>query len=68
MFSLRRGVVEELLVEPDSSWLLVVPGVVFTNPKRFDRATLAYPGTLSTALRRFLDDPPIDGESWIWWL
>ena len=43
-------------------------GLIFTNPKRFDRATLAYPGTLSTALRRFLDDPPIDGESWIWWL
>jgi hypothetical protein len=43
-------------------------GLIFTNPKRFNRATLAYPGALSTALRPFLDDPPIEGESWIWWL
>ncbi len=43
-------------------------GLIFTNPKRFNRATLAYPGNLITALRAFLDDPPIDGESWNWWL
>jgi hypothetical protein len=43
-------------------------GLMFTNPKRFNRATLAYPGNLITALRRFLDDPPVGGESWIWWL
>ena len=43
-------------------------GLIFTNPNRFNRATLAYPETLMTALRRFLNDPPIDGESWIWWL
>ncbi len=43
-------------------------GLIFTNPKRFNRATLAYPGNLITALRSFLDDPPIDGESWNWWL
>lgn len=43
-------------------------GLIFTNPKRFNRSTLAYPGTLITALREFLTDPPITGESWIWWL
>lgn len=43
-------------------------GLIFTNPKRFNRATLAYPGNLITALRRFLDGPPVEGESWIWWL
>lgn len=43
-------------------------GLVFTNPKRFNRATLAYPGNLIEALRSFLNDPPINGESWTWWL
>lgn len=43
-------------------------GLIFTNPRRFNRATMAYPGNLITALRRFLSKPPIDGESWIWWL
>ena len=43
-------------------------GLIFTNPKRFNRATLAYPGNLIVALRTFLDDPPIEGESWNWWL
>jgi hypothetical protein len=43
-------------------------GLIFSNPKRFNRATLAYPGTLIAALREFLADPPITGESWIWWL
>ena len=43
-------------------------GLIFTNPKRFNRATLAYPGSLITALRQFLSEPPIGGESWIWWL
>ena len=43
-------------------------GLIFTNPKRFDRATLAYPGNLITSLREFLTHPPIKGESWIWWL
>lgn len=44
------------------------PGLIFTNPKRFNRATLTYPGNLITALRRFLHNPPTDGDSWIWWL
>jgi hypothetical protein len=44
------------------------PGLIFTNPKRFNRATLAYPGNLINGLRHFLIDPPISGDSWIWWL
>lgn len=43
-------------------------GLIFTNGRRFTRATLAYPGNLITALRRFLEDRPIVGESWTWWL
>lgn len=43
-------------------------GLVFTNPQRYNRAALAYPGDLVTALRQFLIDQPIAGESWIWWL
>jgi hypothetical protein len=42
--------------------------LIFTNPRRFNRATLAYPGKLIAALREFLTDPPITGVSWIWWL
>jgi hypothetical protein len=42
------------------------PGTL-TNPKRFNRATVAYPGNVIAALRAFLTDPPITGESWIWW-
>ena len=43
-------------------------GLVFTNPKRFNLATLTYPRNLIAALRTFINDPPINGESWIWWL
>ena len=43
-------------------------GLIFTNPKRFNRSTLAYAGNLIALLREFLTDPPITGESWIWWL
>lgn len=43
-------------------------GLVFTHPARFNRAMLAYPGNVIAGLREFLDDPPIGGESWIWWL
>lgn len=43
-------------------------GLIFTNPKRFNRATLAYPGNLITSLRDFLTNPPTTGDSWIWWL
>lgn len=44
------------------------PGLILTNPKRYNRAALAYPGNLITALRHFLNEPPPTGESWIWWL
>lgn len=43
-------------------------GLLYTNPKRFNRATLAYPGNLINALLAFLDNPPIVGKSWTWWL
>lgn len=43
-------------------------GLIFTSPRRFNRATIAYPGNLVRALSRFLADAPIQGESWIWWL
>ena len=43
-------------------------GLIFTNPTRFNRATLAYPGNLIAALQTFLDTPPVSGDSWIRWL
>ena len=43
-------------------------GLIFTNPNRFHRATLAYPGNVIAALGEFLSNPPITGKSWIWWL
>ena len=43
-------------------------GLIFTNPSRFNRAAVAYPRDLTAALRTFLDNPPVSGESWIWWL
>lgn len=43
-------------------------GLIFTNPKRFNRSTLAYPGNLIAALREFLTEPPVTGDTWIWWL
>ncbi|WP_419946600.1 DUF5615 family PIN-like protein [Candidatus Poriferisodalis sp.] len=44
------------------------PGVILTNPARFNRASLAYPGNLISALATFLADPPVEGDSWTWWL
>ena len=43
-------------------------GLIFTNPKRFNRATIAYPGNLVVALRALLEDPPAIGASGSWWL
>lgn len=43
-------------------------GLIFTNPKRFNRANLAYPGNLIAALEGFLEGPPVEGDSWTWWL
>lgn len=44
------------------------PGLVLTNPKRFNRTSLAYPGNVIAALRAFLENPPVQGRSWVWWL
>lgn len=44
------------------------PGLVFTSPKRFNRATRAYPGNLVVALRKLLREPPDLGSSGTWWL
>ena len=43
-------------------------GIVYTNPNRFYRNTSAYPATLIAALDQFLQQPPVEGESWVWWL
>ena len=43
-------------------------GLIFTNPKRFNRASVTYPGDVVAALRRFLAAPPVVGDSWTWWL
>ncbi len=43
-------------------------GLIFTNPNRFNRTKLAYPRNLIAPLRESRTDPPIAGESWIWWL
>ena len=43
-------------------------GLIFTNPKRFNRASVAYPGNVIGELGRFLNDPPVTGTSWTWWL
>lgn len=43
-------------------------GLILTNPRRFNRATLAYLGNVIAALREFLTNPPVTGKSWIWWL
>ncbi|MCB0989221.1 MAG: DUF5615 family PIN-like protein [Microthrixaceae bacterium] len=43
-------------------------GLVFTNPRRFHRATLAYPGTLIDALATWLPTAPDSAPSMVWWL
>ena len=43
-------------------------GIIYTNPNRFNRHNAAYPANLITALNHFLQHPPIDGISWLWWL
>lgn len=46
-------------------------GIVLTNPRRFDRARLGYPGDLIAALRALLQAPPTaleSGTSAMWWL
>jgi hypothetical protein len=43
-------------------------GIVFTNPTRFDRASLGYPGNLMKALDTLLNESLDPGSSWIRWL
>lgn len=43
-------------------------GLVVTNPRRFDRATLAYPDTLIDALAAWLPTTPAATPSLVWWL
>lgn len=43
-------------------------GLILTNPTRFNRASLAYPGVVIVALRDLLETSPITGDSWFWWL
>ena len=47
---------------------LVHTGLIFTSPKRFHRATIAYPGNLVVAKRALLHEPPDIGASGTWWL
>jgi hypothetical protein len=43
-------------------------GVVFTSPRRFQRAQSSYPADLVAALERFLSEPPPDHRDWVYWL
>jgi hypothetical protein len=43
-------------------------GLIYTNPRRFHRATIAYPGNAIAALRQLLHAPPVFGPSATWWL
>ena len=43
-------------------------GLILTNPRRFNRATVAYPGNVIAALKEFLTQLPVTGDSWTWWL
>ena len=69
-----QAIVTENVVDFSSlaaSWASEVrhhSGLIFTSPRRFNRASLAYPGTLIDALEAFLKSPPIQGQSWQWWL
>ncbi len=43
-------------------------GVVFTSPRRYRRATRAYPANLVAALATLLADPPTDPTDLVHWL
>lgn len=43
-------------------------GLIFTSPRRFNRAAVAYPGDVLAALRHWLSTAPPAGGSWTWWL
>ena len=55
----------------DSQWAasdISHAGIIYTNPNRFSRNTSAYPANLIAALTHFLQHPPVEGNSWVWWL
>lgn len=41
-------------------------GLIFTNLRRYDRATVSYPGTLVVALRQWLETRPTAEPSGVW--
>lgn len=43
-------------------------GVVFTSPRRYQRATKAYPANLVTGLTALLAEPPPDHTDMVHWL
>lgn len=43
-------------------------GLIFTDPIRFNRRTTACPANLIAALHHCLRRPPVEGQSWTWWL
>ncbi|MGI8984542.1 MAG: DUF5615 family PIN-like protein [Acidimicrobiales bacterium] len=43
-------------------------GVIFTSPRRFHRASQAYPANLVAALAALLDDPPTTETDLVHWL
>jgi len=43
-------------------------GVVFTSPRRFHRASRAYPANLVAALAALLDETPAHQVDLVWWL
>lgn len=59
------------LIPAAADWLAaggVHAGLLLTPARRFDRHAAWYRSTLAEALRQFLDDPPVAGDSWIYWL
>ena len=43
-------------------------GIVFTSPRRYHRASQAYPMNLVRALAGVLDHPPASTVDWVLWL
>ena len=43
-------------------------GVVFTSPRRYHRASMAYPANLVAALETLIANPPSASTDWVHWL
>ena len=41
------------------------PGILLAHPDKFNRSRSSYPGSLIQALKAFLNDPPVSGNSWV---